>query len=102
MAAEPTPETQPPERKRLFFDRYALIILMVVFFFVPFGMRGARMAINNMRNEVKDWLPDSFEETEELAVFREYFWGEGFLVVSWDGCAGLGQTRRPECGHDYP
>ncbi len=80
--------------KRSFFNRHALLILMVVFFFVPFGLRGARMAINNMRNEVKDWLPASFSETKDLAVFQKYFWGEGFVAISWDGCRGTVDDER--------
>ena len=52
------------------------------------------MAINGMRNEVKDWLPDKFPETKELEVFRKHFWGEGFIVVSWDGCHGTLDDQR--------
>ncbi len=74
--------------KRTFYERHALFILMVVFFLIPFGLRGSRMAINNMRNEVKDWLPDRFKETKELEIFQKHFWGEGFIVVSWEGCRG--------------
>ena len=74
--------------KRTFYQRYALFILMIVFFLIPFGLRGSRMAINGMRNEVKDWLPDRFNETKELEIFQKHFWGEGFIVVSWDGCHG--------------
>ncbi|MEM8677961.1 MAG: MMPL family transporter [Planctomycetota bacterium] len=80
--------------KQSFFQKYSLIILMVVFFFVPFGIRGARMAVQGMRNEVKDWLPEGFKETRQLDEFRRYFWGEGFVLVSWDGCRGTLDDQR--------
>ncbi len=80
--------------KRSFIERHALLVLMLVVFFVPFGLRGARMAVRGMRNDVKDWLPDRFEETKELEEFRKHFGGEGFVVVSWDGCQGTEDDAR--------
>ena len=46
---------------------------MVVFFLVPFALRGARMAVQGMKNDVKDWLPKEFEETKDLDEFRQLF-----------------------------
>ena len=66
---------------------------MLVCFFVPFGLRGARMGMKEMRNDVKDWLPDRFEETTELNAFREHFKGGAFVIVSWDGCEGTLQDN---------
>ena len=69
-----------------FFAKYALIVLIAVFFMVPFAMRGARLALEQMKNDVTDWLPSDFAETSELNWFRELFMGEQFVLVSWDGC----------------
>ena len=80
--------------KQSFFSRYAVLILMVVFFAAPFGMRGARLAVQRLRNDVKDWLPASFDETSELDWFREHFLGEQFIVASWDGCTGEKDDER--------
>lgn len=74
--------------KRPFFARYALIILMVIAFFTPVAMRGARLAVMRMKNDVKDWLPSDFAETTDLDWFREHFLGEQFVVASWEGCTG--------------
>ncbi len=74
--------------KRPFFARHAVLILMAIFFLAPFALRGARMALQSMKNDVKDWLPDDFKETAELDWFREHFLGEQFVVVSWEGCTG--------------
>ena len=61
---------------------------MAVFFLAPFALRSARMAVQNMKNDVKDWLPADFAETTELDWFREHFIGEQFVVVSWEQCNG--------------
>jgi uncharacterized protein len=77
-----------------FFARRAILILVIVFFFVPFALRGARLAIQGMKNDVKDWLPKEFEETKDLDEFRRYFLSEQFVLVSWDGCYGDPQDER--------
>src|SRR3954469_6670418 len=74
--------------KPTFFARRAILILVIVFFFVPFALRGARMAVQGMKNDVKDWLPKEFDETKDLEEFRQYFLSEQFVLVSWDGCYG--------------
>lgn len=79
--------------KKLFFGRpipilgnVAVIVLCLVFFWVPFAMRGARMAVGDMKNDFKDWLPKDFVETTELNWFRDHFLGESFIVATWPGC----------------
>lgn len=80
--------------KPTFFGRYAIIVLMVTFFLVPFAMRGARMAVLGMKNDVRDWLPKGFSETAELAWFRKHFLSEQFVVLSWEGCHGDADDHR--------
>ena len=66
----------------------AMAIMMGVFFIVPFVMRGARMSLERMKNDVKDWLPASFQETRDLDWFRAHFLGEQFVVCTWKECKG--------------
>src|SRR3954470_10361680 len=80
--------------KPTFFARRAILILVIVFFFVPFALRGARMAVQGMKNDVKDWLPKEFAETKDLEEFRQYFLGEQFVLVSWAGCHGDAADER--------
>ncbi len=61
---------------------------MVIFFLVPFALRGARMSVQGMKNDLKDWLPKDFPETADLDWFRQHFVSETFVVASWDGCHG--------------
>lgn len=52
------------------------------------------MAVQDIRNEVTDWLPKDFPETEVLSWFRPRFVGDQFVAISWDGC------RRGEPAYD--
>ncbi len=70
-----------------FFARRALPILCLVFFLIPFGVRGARFSLQRMKNDVKDWLPSSFKETREVEWFAEHFLGGRFVMLSWPGCS---------------
>jgi predicted RND superfamily exporter protein len=74
--------------KQTFYARHAILILMIVFFCVPFGLRGARQALQGMKNDVRDWLPAEYGETGELVWFKDHFLGEQFVVVSWEGLHG--------------
>lgn len=70
-----------------FFRYNAIWILGVVFFLIPFALRGAKMSFRSMKNDIKDWLPASFKETQELEWFGRHFFNERFVVVTWEGCS---------------
>lgn len=81
--------------KRSFFARYSLLILCVVFFLVPFALRGARLSLERMENNVKDWLPSSFKETDELSWFARNFVGEqAFVLLTWQDCSEQDESFR--------
>ncbi len=94
-----------PSRPEPFFGRDSLIgfpgrklknyfvIMLVVFFLLPFISRGARRAIESNNNDVRDWLPPNYIESTELKWFQEHFVGEQFALVSWDDCT-LGNTQK--------
>lgn len=77
-----------------FFARRALPILIVIFFLIPFALRGARCALQGMKNDVADWLPADFQETAELEWFAKHFVGEQFVLVTWEGCHGDATDER--------
>ena len=64
----------------------AMLLLCTVFFLLPFALRGAKLALADMQNNVADWLPADYPETQELAEFRKYFFGDQFAVVSGPWC----------------
>jgi len=73
--------------KSTFFARRALLILCVIVFMTPFAMRGARYALQGMKNNVKHWLPSDFPETADLEWFGRHFMGEQFVIITWPGCS---------------
>ncbi|MEZ6088505.1 MAG: MMPL family transporter [Pirellulaceae bacterium] len=73
-------------RRTIFGVNNALLILLIVCFLAPIGIRGARQSLQSTNNNVKDWLPSDFPETTELEWFGEYFSGERFVIATWPGC----------------
>ena len=69
------------------FGSVAMLLLCTVFFLLPFALRGARLAMDQMQNKVSDWLPADYTETRELREFAKYFdGGSEFVVVSGPWC----------------
>jgi hypothetical protein len=73
---------------------YALLILIVFFFFLPSGFRAARLSLGQKENDVKDWLPSDFPETAELEWFADHFAGESFVLATWPGCTSGDQRLK--------
>lgn len=71
---------------KTFYERYAFTIILLAIFFFPFAGLGARRALLTNKNDVKQWLPDTYEETKVYARFQKFFPGEEFVLVSWEGC----------------
>ena len=72
--------------KQSFFARYALVIAAISLFLLPFAIVGALKAKKANKNDVKNWIPAEYEETQVYRAFRKQFQGEEFILVSWDGC----------------
>ncbi len=69
-----------------FFARRGFLIIAIAVFLMPMILRGTRLTVDSNRNDVKDWLPDSFEETAVHTWFTEHFPHEQFVLASWEGC----------------
>lgn len=69
------------------------LLAMAIVFLVAFIPRGARKAVESNNNKAEDWLPPNYAESIDLRWFRDYFIGEQFALVSWDGCT-LGDTEK--------
>jgi len=78
--------------RQSFFARRSFAIVLAVMFLLPFIWMGTRRTIRGMRNDVKEWLPDAFEETATYRWFQKHFPYEQFVLVSWEGCT-LGDPR---------
>ncbi len=64
----------------------AVAILVVIAFVVPLLARSAKLGMENITNDVSDWLPGHYPETKDLKEFRKYFYGDQFVVVSGPWC----------------
>lgn len=72
--------------KQPFYTRYGVLILLVSVFFLPLAVLGTARAIKTNKNDVKQWLPETYEETKTYRNFRQTFTGEEFILVTWEGC----------------
>lgn len=63
--------------------RYLILVLFAVFFI--FLLYGGEEAQKNCNNEVKDWFPKTFPETQKLAFFKNHFGSNEMVLISWDG-----------------
>jgi predicted RND superfamily exporter protein len=66
--------------------RFALPICISALLVWPFLLYGVKGAFEGKTNNVLDWLPSSFEETQRLAWFVRRFGSDEILVISWSGC----------------
>ena len=72
--------------KRHIFVRHGWKIVLLAAIGLPLFFGGARRALLSNRNDVKEWLPSSFQETKDLQWFQKHFPSEEFVLVSWEGC----------------
>ena len=84
------PSSVPPafmtKPQSTFYSRYGLMLLALYAFALVPTMRGAWQALLSNKNDVKEWLPEAYEETQQFKRFREQFAVEQFVLVSWPGC----------------
>jgi len=66
--------------------RTAFGVLLLAAFLLPLTLLGVRTAIRSNANDVRDWLPAHYAETQQYRWFNEQFGSEDFVVVSWPGC----------------
>ncbi len=64
----------------------------------PLTVWGAIWLLRTNRNDVKEWLPETFEATQDYQEFQRHFGDEAFVLVSWDGCT-LDDPRLGELAH---
>jgi predicted RND superfamily exporter protein len=69
-----------------FYRRRGTAILMVAVLFAPLIAWGVHRAILSNANDVRDWLPDEYSETQAYRWFTQQFGAQDFIVASWPGC----------------
>ncbi len=71
---------------RSFYARHAWWIMLLLAALAPLLAWGTFQAFDNSNNNVSQWLPQDFPDTEVYQGFREVFGADDFAVVSWEGC----------------
>ncbi|MBI3836972.1 MAG: MMPL family transporter [Planctomycetia bacterium] len=69
-----------------FFTRHCFKVILVAIFLLPVIARGARKTLLSNDNNVHDWLPTTYDETQDFSWFQEHFENETFVLISWDKC----------------
>ncbi len=77
-----------------FFARYSRGIILLVALAFPLVAYGSIVAMQSNHNDIKEWLPESFQETQEYNKFQRQFSNDTFVLASWDGCT-LDDSRLP-------
>lgn len=72
--------------KRSFYARYAWPMMIVLGGLLPAVVWGAKQAFERSNNNVYQWLPQHFEETNQYERFCRRFGTDDFALVSWNGC----------------
>ena len=68
-----------------FFQRHGRKILWIQLVLAPFTLWAAARAYSVASNRGDDWLPEAFEETQELNWFKSHFVADDLLAISWQG-----------------
>ncbi|MDO4574515.1 MAG: MMPL family transporter [Planctomycetia bacterium] len=73
--------------KKTFYEKYAIWILILVAFSLPIMATGVKRSLENIRNNIKEWLPDGTPETAMHRWFQDNFKMEQFILMSWENCS---------------
>ena len=73
-------------RSKTFFARNSKWIIALSAALLPLALYGSLATMATNRNDVKEWLPESFAETQEYHRFEREFSNDTFIEASWDGC----------------
>lgn len=69
-----------------FYSVWGFRILLLAVFLLPVIGIGAWQAMRSNTNDVREWLPQEYEETRDYDWFQHHFGNEEFVVVTWEGC----------------
>ena len=77
-----------------FVIRYARRILIVTALLLPAIGYGASQVFSSTGNDIRQWLPASFQETRVYDWFVQQFGSEEMIIASWPGATSDGADVR--------
>ncbi len=69
-----------------FYSVWGFRIVCLAVFLLPIVLIGSWQAMRSNTNDVREWLPKEYAETQDYAWFKALFGNEEFVVVTWEGC----------------
>jgi predicted RND superfamily exporter protein len=73
-------------RQLIYTRRGAVGVVVVAVALIPLIAWGAYRANLSNSNDVRDWLPSDYPETQQYRSFTEHFGTQDFIMASWPGC----------------
>jgi hypothetical protein len=85
--ASPAPQTPiiDPEASN-FLDRWAVVILAILGLLLPLMVYGAVNALKVQSSDLRQWLPQGYEESKIYDQFKARFGEDEMIVASWEDC----------------
>src|SRR4051795_3923426 len=71
---------------RPFYRRHGRAILLGAALLIPLIGWGVYEGVRSNSNDVRDWLPPEYAETQQYRWFQNHFGTNDFIAVSWPGC----------------
>lgn len=72
--------------EKTFYEKYARLIIFILMLTMPVMGLGVSWSLQNMRNSMREWLPDGSPEAQRHRWFQANFPMEQFILLSWEGC----------------
>lgn len=84
--SSPTPIAIDSDGRKTFLEKWSTLILCIALFLLPVVLTGTVRSLKVYKSDIRQWLPDGFEESKTYDSFLERFGGDEMIVVSWEGC----------------
>ena len=84
--SSPTPIAIDSDGRKTFLENWATLILCITLFLLPVVLTGTVRALKVYKSDIRQWLPDGFEESKTYDDFLKRFGGDEMIVISWEDC----------------
>ena len=71
---------------RRVYQRYPGFVIGAFAVLLPLVAWRAWLVLGTSNNNIRQWLPQHYEETQTYEWFRQHFPSDEFALVTWDGC----------------
>ncbi|TVS19100.1 MAG: hypothetical protein EA424_09435 [Planctomycetaceae bacterium] len=68
------------------YQRYPGLVIGAFAIVLPLVVWRAWLVLGTSNNNIRQWLPQHYEETQTYDWFRQHFPSDEFALVTWDGC----------------